>query len=147
MRKSYLTITAFITIAYLIALLAGYHALALDETRAAYAPERWEADETGAPHEMEQVWFSGSHADVRGHLLGQETARSLANIPLIWMMEHAERHGLRLPETWREGLHINAKASSVGMSRGFGRFIWVRAKRQVKLSSFECIHPSVSDGN
>ena len=127
--------------------LAGYHALALDETRAAYAPERWEADETGAPHEMEQVWFSGSHADVRGHLLGQETARPSANIPLIWMMEHAERHDLRLPETWREGLHINAKASSVGMSRGFGRFIWVRAKRQVKLSSFEWIHPSVSDRN
>lgn len=127
--------------------LAGYHALALDETRAAYAPERWEADETGAPHEMEQVWFSGSHADVGGHLLGQETARPLANIPLIWMMEHAERHGLRLPETWREGLHINAKASSVGMSRGFGRFIWVRAKQQVKLSSFEWIHPSVSDRN
>ena len=127
--------------------LAGYHALALDETRAAYAPERWEADETGAPHEMEQVWFSGSHADVGGHLLGQETARPLANIPLIWMMEHAERHGLRLPETWREGLHINAKASSVGMSRGFGRFIWVRAKQQVKLSSFAWIHPSVSDRN
>ena len=127
--------------------LAGYHALALDETRAAYAPERWEADETGAPHEMEQVWFSGSHADVGGHLLGHEAARPLSNIPLIWMMEHAERHGLRLPETWREGLHINAKAPSVGMSRGFGRFIWVRAKRQVKLSSFEWIHPSVSDRN
>ena len=127
--------------------LAGYHALALDETRAAYAPERCEADETGAPREMEQVWFSGSHADIGGHLLGREAARPLSDIPLIWMMEHAERHGLRLSEGWREGLHINAKASSVGMSRGFGRFIWVRAKRQVKLSSFEWIHPSVSDRN
>ena len=77
--------------------LAGYHALTLDETRAAHAPERWEADETGAPHEMEQVWFSGSHADVGGHLLGHDAARPLSNIPLIWMMEHAERHGLRLP--------------------------------------------------
>jgi uncharacterized protein (DUF2235 family) len=56
--------------------LAGYHALALDETRAAYAPERWEADETGVPHEMEQVWFSGSHADV-GSFVG---ARSSAAI-------------------------------------------------------------------
>ena len=36
--------------------LAGYHVLALDETR--------------APHEMEQVCFSGSHADIRGHLFG-----------------------------------------------------------------------------
>ena len=62
-------------------------------------------------------------------------------------MEHAERHGLRLPEGWRDGLHINAKAPSVGMSRGFGRFIWVRAKLQVKLSGFEWIHPTVSDRN
>ena len=100
--------------------MAGYHALALDETRAAYAPERWEADETGAPHEMEQVWFSGSHVDIGGHLLGHETARPLSNIPLIWMMEYAERHGLHLPEAWRKGLHINAKAPSVGMSPGGG---------------------------
>ena len=96
---------------------------------------------------MEQVWFSGSHADVRGHLLGHEAARPLANIPLIWMMEHAVRHGLRLPETWRDGLLTNAKAPSVGMSRRLGRFIWVHAKRQVKLSCFDWIHPSVSDRN
>ena len=114
---------------------------------AAYAPERWETDETGAPHDMEQVWFSGSDADVGGHLLGDESARPLSNIPLIWMMKHSERHGPRLPEAWREGLHINAKAPSVGMLLGLGRFIWVRAKRKVKLSSFEWIHPSVSDHN
>ena len=83
----------------------------------------------------------------RGHLLGHEAARPLSNIPLICMMEHAECHGLRLPETWRDGLQINAKAPSVGMSRGFGQFIWVRSERQVKLSSFEWIHPSVSDRN
>ncbi|NDD42832.1 MAG: hypothetical protein EBZ27_09460 [Rhodobacteraceae bacterium] len=82
-----------------------------------------------------------------GHLLGHETARPLSIVPLIWMMEHAERHGLRLPEAWRKGLHINAKAPSLGMSRGWGRFIWVLAKRHVKLSSFEWIHPSVSDRN
>lgn len=127
--------------------LAGYHALALDETRVAYAPERWEADENGAPHEMEQVWFSGTHGDIGGHLLGHEPARPLSNIPLIWMMEHAERHGLHLPKNWRDHLGVDPKAPSVGTTRGWGRFIWVRAKRQVKLSSFEWIHPSVSDRN
>ena len=127
--------------------MASYHALALDEIRAAYAPERLEADEIGAPHEMEQVWFSGSHADIGGYFLGHKKARTVSNVPLIWMMEHAERHGLLLPQTLREGLHTNAKAPSVGMSRGLGRFTWVRAKRQVKLSSFEWIHSSVSDRN
>ena len=72
---------------------------------------------------MEQVWFSGYDADVGGHLLGDESARPLSNIPLIWMMKHSEPHGPRLPEAWREGLHINAKAPSVGMSLGLGRFI------------------------
>ena len=81
--------------------MASYHALALDETRAAYAPERLEADETGAPHEMEQVWFSGSHADIGGYFLGHKTARTVSNVPLIWMMEHAERHGLLLPQIMR----------------------------------------------
>ena len=66
--------------------LAGYHVLALDETRAAYAPERWEADETGAPHEMEQVWFSGSHVAIGGIFWGHEIARLFSNIPVIWMM-------------------------------------------------------------
>ena len=81
------------------------------------------------------------------HLLGQETARRLSNIPLIWIMKHAERHALRLPETWRECLHLNANAPSVGMSRWLGRLIWVWVKRQVKLSNFEWIHPLVLDGN
>lgn len=128
-------------------ILAGYHALALDETRAAYAPERWETDEEGARHEMQQVWFSGSHADVGGHLLGEEEARPLSNIPLIWMMEHAERHGLQLPTDWRDGLHVDPNAPSVGMSRGLRRLIWVRMKRKVKPSYFEWIHPSVSERN
>ena len=66
--------------------LAGYHALAFDETRAAYAPERWEADEIGAPREVEQVWFSGSHVAIGGIFWGHEIARPLSNIPVIWMM-------------------------------------------------------------
>ena len=33
-----------------------------------------------------------------GHLLGHEAARPLVSILLIWVMEHAERYGQRLPE-------------------------------------------------
>ena len=55
------------------------------------------------------------------------------------MMEHAERHGLRLPEGWREGLHINATAQTVGMSLWVGATHLVALKRQVKLSSFKWI--------
>ena len=127
--------------------LVGYHALAWDEARAVSAPELWEADETSALYEIEQMWFSGSHVAIGGIFRGHEIARPLSNTPMIWMMEHAERHGLRLPEALRNGLHINANAQNVGKSRGLGRLIWLLAKRQVKLSSFKWIHPSVSDRN
>ena len=52
--------------------LAVYHALAFDETR--------------APHKIEQVWFSGSHVAIGGIFWGHEIARPLSNIPVIWMM-------------------------------------------------------------
>ena len=54
-----------------------------------------------------------------GAFVGHEAARPLSNIPLIWMMENAERHGLCLLAAWRERLHIKAKAPSGGMSRGW----------------------------
>ena len=73
---------------------------------------------------------------IGGIFWGHEIARPWSNIPMIWMMEHAERHGLRLPEALRNGLHINANAQNVGTSRGLGRLIRLLAKRQVKLSSF-----------
>ena len=63
--------------------LAGDHALAFDETRAAYAPERWEADEIGAPCEVEQVWFSGSHVAIGGIFWGHEAARPLSSFEWI----------------------------------------------------------------
>ena len=85
--------------------------------------------------------------EYQGNVFGHETAQPLSNIPLIWMMEHAERHGLRQPKAWRDGLHINATTQTIGMSRGLGRLIWLLSKRQVKLSSFKWNHPSVSDRN
>ena len=71
------------------------------------------------PMKWSRCGFQGPMRMSGGICWGMKQARPLINIPLIWMMEHAERHGLRLPETWREGLHINAKAPSVGMSRGW----------------------------
>ncbi len=64
----------------------GFHALAKDETRQAYAPVMWVSRE-GWGGVLEQVWFRGTHGDVGGHLGGFEPARKLANIPLVWMLE------------------------------------------------------------
>jgi uncharacterized protein (DUF2235 family) len=72
------------------------HALALDERRAAFWPWRFEKrlfekDLDVWYQTIEEVWFAGAHSDVGG---GYEDSRA-AEIPLTWMIERAERRGLR----------------------------------------------------
>lgn len=120
----------------------GYHALALDENRAAFDPIMWETANGDWQGRIEQVWFRGSHGDVGGQLSGFEAARPLANIPLVWMLERLERHGLPLPEDWRERIHCDPKAPSVGTWRGWGKLFLLRARRQVGRDPSESIHPT-----
>ena len=121
----------------------GFHALALDETRAAYAPVLWDTTSDHNANEVEQCWFRGGHGDVGGQLLGFSAARPLSNIPLVWMLERAERCGLGLPETWRAGIETDATAPSAGSWRGWGRFFLARKSRVVGQDPSERVHPSV----
>ena len=98
----------------------GYHALALHETRTAYTPVLWEQPGDW-PHTCQQVWFRGSHGDVGGQLAGVAPARPLANVPLVWMLERAERCGLTLPEGWRARYPCDPLAPSVGSRRGWAK--------------------------
>ncbi|WP_246026780.1 DUF2235 domain-containing protein [Paracoccus luteus] len=117
----------------------GAQALALDETRAAFQPILLDAE--GADR-IEQAWFRGSHADIGGQLDGDEAARPLANIPLVWMLERAEAHGLRLPPGWRGKLPCDARAPSVGSWRGWGRAFLLRAPRTVGTTGADTLHAS-----
>lgn len=119
---------------------AGYHALARDERRVAFTPVLWRSAERLSerdPPRIEQVWFRGTHGDVGGQTLGFEPARPLANISLVWMLEHAERHGLALPEGWRAQFPRDSNAPSVGMNRGFGLLFAVRAPRVIGVDRSE----------
>ncbi len=62
------------------------HAIALDESRAAFIPWRFEASREG----LEEVWFAGSHSDVGG---GYEKA-GLSQISLSWIAERAAQTGV-----------------------------------------------------
>ena len=75
----------------------GFHALALDETRAAFTPVLWETGPADAAR-IEQVWFRGTHGDVGGQVASFPEARPLANVPLCWMLERLEACELPLPE-------------------------------------------------
>lgn len=120
----------------------GFQALALDETRAAFAPLLW--DDASAAGRIEQAWFRGAHADIGGQLSGLEFARPLANIPLVWMMERAEAVGLPLPDHWRRHFLTDPTAPSIGNWRRWGKAFLARAPRTAGREATEMLHPSVA---
>lgn len=96
--------------------LCARHALALDDERDAFHPLLWDEvhEETliqqkkVAPERLQQVWFTGMHADVGGGYPDE----SLSYVSLLWMMEEAEHAGLRTLKVVKD--RIVALASSFG---------------------------------
>nr|WP_240722746.1 DUF2235 domain-containing protein [Poseidonocella sp. HB161398] len=117
----------------------GYHALALNETRMAFAPVLWSEPE-GWQGRVEQVWFRGSHGDIGGQLAGRYAARPLANIPLVWMLEKLEERGIRLPEDWRARFPCDPLAPSAGNWTGWGKFFLYRRRRRLGRETSERLH-------
>lgn len=122
----------------------GYHALALDETRAVYEPVMWESP-PGHAGKIEQVWFRGSHGDIGGQLSGFHAARPLANVPLQWMLSRAEECGLPLPDGWRGRFPMDAGAPSVGTWQGWSKIFLMRAARRMGEDPSERLHETVLD--
>ncbi|MBB04960.1 MAG: hypothetical protein CML03_05515 [Pseudooceanicola sp.] len=120
---------------------AGFHALALQESRAVYRPVMWHSNSDWAGR-LEQVWFAGSHGDVGGQLSGFAEARPLSNLPLVWMLSQAGLCGLPLPDHWRDRFPTDVMAPSVGMWHGWSKFFLIREKRQMGLDASERIHES-----
>ncbi|WP_172597704.1 DUF2235 domain-containing protein [Sulfuriflexus mobilis] len=65
--------------------VAGYHAMAIDEKRKFFPVLKWNNESR-----VTQTWFSGVHSDVGGGY--KETG--LSDIALQWMIDHAYSHGL-----------------------------------------------------
>lgn len=120
----------------------GFHALAIDETRAAFNPVLWDTRAGDWVGRVEQVWFRGSHSDIGGQLSGLEEARPLSNIPLSWMLEQAAGAGLPLPTYWRRDCPTDPNAPSVGTTRGWGKAFVLRPRRRVGADPSERIHAS-----
>ena len=121
----------------------AFQALALDETRTAYAPLPW-LKRPGWPGQMEQAWFAGAHPDVGGQVGDFPAARPLGNIPLVWMLEKAEACGLTLPKGWQDAYPTDASAPMHGARRGRARYFITRARRQAGLCGNEYEHASVA---
>lgn len=76
-----------------------YHLVSIDETREPYTPTLVEAAEN-----VEEVWFAGVHADVGGGF----RERELADITLSFMIDRAQRHGLRFDDERVSKIPANA---------------------------------------
>lgn len=121
----------------------GFHALALDETRLAFAPVLWDCP-PGWNGNVEQVWFRGAHGDIGGQIGGFAAARPLANIPLVWMLDRAETLGLALPEGWRGRYPCDPEAPMVGTWKSFGKAFILRRRRAIGRDRSELVHPTAA---
>lgn len=120
----------------------GFQALALHETREAYAPVMWDAPAGWGGH-MEQMWFRGTHGDVGGQVALHPAARPLANIPLVWLLQRLEACGLPLPHDWAARFPQDPTAPSAGSWSGWGKLFLSRKKRVVMHGETERLHGSV----
>ncbi len=68
----------------------AFHALAIDERRAAFEPTLWHQQPSSGGQELKQVWFTGVHCDIGGGY----PDTSLSDIALLWMADRAREYGL-----------------------------------------------------
>lgn len=111
----------------------GYHALAIDEHRAAFRPTLWtkkfkngvtpgEMAPPRAVANVEQRWFVGAHANVGGGYRDD----LLSQLPLHWIMEKAARHGLafRADVVLEPGvLEVHPRDSYGEFAKGLYRYV------------------------
>ena len=98
----------------------AYHAIAVDEHREAFAPTLWTKSVTEGvaspePRQLEDVeqrWFVGAHADVGGGY----TDGLLAQVPLVWLMQKAQLHGL----TFKGSAVIDGDENKAAIHDSFG---------------------------
>ncbi len=126
------------------AIANAYQALALDETRNAYEPILWQYQKHW-DGQLEQLWFPGGHSDIGGHVEKLRSARSLSNIPLIWMLEKAEMCGLPLPTDWRGRFIADPAGEMLDPYAGLAKLFLSRTPRKACDTSVDALHISVEE--
>jgi hypothetical protein len=101
-------------------------ALSIDDARSAFVPRLWEANDR-----VEQVWFSGVHANVGGGYPKQ----GMSLVTLDWMLQKAAERALRvLPsDRKRYSEHCNVDDKLYDSRAGFGVFYQWRPRAMQDL--------------
>lgn len=111
--------------------VAGYHAMAIDERRRFFPVLKWNSD----PRVL-QVWFAGVHSDVGG---GYRESR-LSDIPLRWMIDRGIQQGLEFLKSKVQALDPSATGKIHESLEGKWKLLGER-KRSIPRSAW--IHPAV----
>jgi len=116
------------------------HALALDEERQSFAPVLWR-EGPGDAERVQQVWFTGSHANVGGGYPRQ----GISLVALDWMMWKAEALGVRfLPShrrLYRDATDVDDKLYEPRV--GLGMFYQWQPRNVVRLCAENHVSPKV----
>lgn len=115
-------------------------ALAIDDERLTFHPKIWDK-EIKSYQTMKQVWFSGMHTDVGGGYKEQD----LSDIPLLWMIEEAKQHGLKIYPKHNVKTHPDADGFMHDSRKGFPGYLFKKAARtwNPQTHSNPVIHQSV----
>ncbi len=73
--------------------IAGYHAMAVDERRRFFPILRWHKEKR-----VREMWFCGSHSDVGGGCREMD----LSDVALMWMIHRAAQHGVKFKKSYIE---------------------------------------------
>ncbi len=113
--------------------IAGYHAMAIDEKRKFFPVLKWNKNER-----VTQTWFPGVHSDVGG---GYDES-GLSDIALKWMIDNAYRHGLMF-----KGSAVNKLAGDPGgMLHNSYDGIWKAFGTRVRsIAKSAVVHTSVKE--
>lgn len=101
-------------------------AISIDERRRMFRLKTWDDPQTwrpvrfndakSAPQDIVQVWFAGVHSDIGGGYPEKESG--LSKYPLLWMIDEAEKSGLKFN-------HANVNQLAWGIPRKNSPFSYV----------------------
>jgi uncharacterized protein (DUF2235 family) len=114
----------------------AYHAISIDEQRKKFPCSLWDETSLAPGQTVVQVWFAGVHSDIGGYYV----ERGLSDIAMLWLLDNAEKHGLRLEPGWRESLKPDPLDTLHVSRKGMWK-VWPPAPR--KIPEGAKIHESV----